>query len=426
MAIGGYGLEGSPMTNSSEAGGAPGPGGEVRAPVIDPSAEPAGPATQAGPPRRRRRLALLATTAAAVALLLVVANTGAGWYFSGQVLHIDTASYPVTVRSVAGDTVTLSRDSDTVRPIRYGLTWPGGHAVLDDSVRVNGDSVVRTVTGLSRGALTAGLHAYMDAYVFATDPTAGRGLAFTTVTVHDELGDLPAWYIPPTATTARSTWVIAVHGRGATREETLRILPTLAGLGLPTLAITYRNDVDAPAGPDHFYHLGDTEWREVAAAIGYAQGQGATSVILYGWSMGGALVMTSLRRLPAQQAALVHGAVLDSPVMDWNATLALQARQRHLPGFLTWTAERLVERRARLSLGEFDQLDYAPRLTVPVLMFVDLSDTMVPPGPSLRFARTRPDLVTLVTTSGGNHTGSWNVDPNRYQSAVRDYFAAHG
>jgi pimeloyl-ACP methyl ester carboxylesterase len=294
MAIGGYGLEGSPMTNSSEAVGAPGPGGEVRAPVIDPSAEPAGPATQAGPPRRRRRLALLATTAAAVAILLVVATTGAGWYFSGQVLHIDTASYPVTVRSVAGDTVTLSRDSDTVRPIRYGLTWPGGHAVLDDSVRVNGDSVVRTVTGLSRGALTAGLHGYMDAYVFATDPTAGRGLAFTT------------------------------------------------------------------------------------------------------------------------------------PVMGWNATLALQARQRHLPGFLTWTAERLVERRARLSLGEFDQLDYAPRLTVPVLMFVDLSDTMVPPGPSLRFARTRPDLVTLVTTSGGNHTGSWNVDPNRYQSAVRDYFAAHG
>jgi pimeloyl-ACP methyl ester carboxylesterase len=190
------------------------------------------------------------------------------------------------------------------------------------------------------------------------------------------------------------------------------------------LAVTYRNDAGAPSSPDRFYHLGDTEWRDVAAAIGYARGHGARSVVLYGWSMGGTLVMTALRRMPHADAAMVSGLVLDSPVLDWTATLDLQGAQRHLPGPLTWTAERLVEQRAALSLGGLDQLRYASSLRVPVLLFVDRSDTTVPPDTALRFARSRPDLVTLVATSGGNHTGSWNVDPYRYETALRTFLAA--
>jgi pimeloyl-ACP methyl ester carboxylesterase len=120
----------------------------------------------------------------------------------------------------------------------------------------------------------------------------------------------------------------------------------------------------------------------------------------------------------------VAGVVLDSPVLDWTATLDLQGAERHLPGPLTWTAERLVEWRARLSLDNLDQLGYAPRLRVPVLLFVDRSDTTVPPAAALRFASSRPDLVTLVATGGGNHTGSWNVDPRRYENALRDFLAA--
>jgi pimeloyl-ACP methyl ester carboxylesterase len=91
---------------------------------------------------------------------------------------------------------------------------------------------------------------------------------------------------------------------------------------------------------------------------------------------------------------------------------------------LTWTAERLVEQRGGLTLDSLDQLRYAPRLRVPVLLFVDRSDTTVPPGTALRFARSRPDLVALVATSGGDHTGSWNVDPARYETALSGFLAA--
>src|SRR5262249_41298481 len=158
--------------------------------------------------------------------------------------------------------------------------------------------------------------------------------------VTGELGAMPAWYVPPTTATASRTWVIAVHGRRGTMAEPLRILPTLAASGHPTLVISYRNDPNAPRSPDAYHHLGDTEWRDVDAAIGYARGHGAAGVVLYGWSMGGTLTVTAMRRMPAGDLSLVRAVILDSPAMDWTTILNEQGDQRGLPGFVTWTAER--------------------------------------------------------------------------------------
>jgi pimeloyl-ACP methyl ester carboxylesterase len=257
------------------------------------------------------------------------------------------------------------------------------------------------------------------------DPRTARGLEFRTVAIPGELGDAPAWWVPPTAT-AVGTWVIGVHGRGANRADTLYVAPTIAAAGNPNLLISLRNDDRAPTAADGEYRLGETEWRDVAAAITFARRQGATGVVLYGWSMGGAVVMTALRRAAAADAAFIRGVILDSPVLDWNATLDLRADQHHLPGILRWSAKRLLEYRAGLSLADYDQRRYAAALRVPVLLFVDRSDRAVAAGPSVEFAAARPDLVTLVTTTGGGHQGSWNVDPAGYKAAVRAFLAAHG
>src|SRR5258706_8643338 len=373
---------------------------------------------------RRRWLRRAVIGLATLLVIVLVATIGIGYYFSNVLLDVDnTVSYDETVKSVAGDEVVLNASDATKTPAEVGLAWDGGRAILTSAVKVNGDSVVRTVRTVLRGKLTAGLSVDIDTRVYDGDPRSAHDLAFDNVTVTSELGALPAWYVPPTTAKARSTWVIAVHGYAATRTETLRVLPIVAQAGLPALAISYRNDPDAPAAPDGHYHLGDTEWRDVQSAIEHAQAHGAKAVVLYAWSMGGALSMTALRRMPAQDGALVKGIVMDSAHFDWTAILEYQGSQRGLPGFVTWTAERIIEWRASLSLDDLNQVPYAPQLRVPMLIFVDHADKTVPNQPAIDFARARPDLTTLVETDGGGHTGSWNANPEAYAKHVGEYLA---
>jgi pimeloyl-ACP methyl ester carboxylesterase len=384
------------------------------------TAEPTAPS-----PRRRRWLRITIVAVLAVVLLSAVATAGVGYYFSGVLLHVDNSmSYPVDVKAVNGDQVTLSRDSDTERPVVQGLWWSGGAALLSAAVSVSGDSVVRTVTSTLHGTLTAGLHAALDVRMYEGDPLTDRGLHFDAVPVPGELGAMPAWYVPPTTGSPSTTWVIAIHGRRGDMTEPLRILPTLAATGHPTLVISYRDDPNTPQSPDGYYHLGDTEWRDVESAIDYAHAHGATGVVLYGWSMGGTLTLTAMRRMPAADVALVHALILDSPAIDWTNVLDFQGAQRSLPGFVTWTAERIVQWRTGLSLANLDGRQYAHQLSVPTLVFLDTQDQTVPNGPTLDFvAAARPGLVTLVTTSGGGHTGSWNVNPDAYQAKVTGFLA---
>jgi uncharacterized protein len=367
-------------------------------------------------------------------VLLVAADAGVGWYFSGQILQLDTSAYPTTVVDVAGPTVTLSRDDSSRRPITWGLDWPGGHAILDGTAMVQGDHVRRNVLAVTSGSLTKGLHVALNHDVYDGDPMGALGLPFTPVDVPGPLGRMPAWLVPPNNSgppdtqrvPAKTTWVIAVHGRGGSREEALRVLPDLAHSGLTTLVITYRNDTDAPSSPDRHYHLGASEWQDVEAAVTYARSHGATDVVLYGWSMGGAIVLSTLDRMPAADRDHVKAAVLDSPVVDWTSTLTLQARHRHVPGAITWTAERITEERADLSFAglNFNRPAFTKALRTPMLVFVDLADTTVPPGPTERFAAQRPDLIRVTTTVGGEHTGSWNVDQPRYERDLDAFLTA--
>jgi pimeloyl-ACP methyl ester carboxylesterase len=140
--------------------------------------------------------------------------------------------------------------------------------------------------------------------------------------------------------------------------------------------------------------------------------------------MGGTLTVTAMRRMPAADVALVHALILDSPAIDWTNVLDFQGAQRNLPGFVTWTAERIVEWRTGLSLANLDGRSYGHQLSVPTLVFLDTQDQTVPNGPTLDFvAAARPGLVTLVTTTGGDHTGSWNVNPDAYQAKVTSFLA---
>jgi pimeloyl-ACP methyl ester carboxylesterase len=354
----------------------------------------------------------LAFGAAGLAVLLPSGTAGAGLFFATQVLT-PARWYPLVIRSVSPSEIELTRTEDTERSMPVGLAWRGGHAILGDVVRLDRGTVIRRVTSVVRGVLRAGIRAYTTGSIYDGDPRSVHGMDFTSVFVPGELGHYPAWVLP-----GSDTWVIGVHGRGASRVEALRVLPTLAASGLTTMVITYRNDLGAPASRDGYYHLGASEWEDVAAAATYARTAGAKRIILYGWSMGGAIALNALRNGAVPDAA---GLILDCPVIDWASTLRMQAAQRRLPGALTWSAMRLVEQRIGVKMPAMDFRGFAP--SVPTLVFLDADDRVVDPAPTREFVSASG--AHLVETAGGGHVRSWNVDRARYESELAGFLGGY-
>jgi uncharacterized protein len=354
----------------------------------------------------------LAFGAAGLAVLVPSSTAGAGLFFAIQVLT-PARWYPILVRAISdnGSEITLTRTEDTERSMPLGLGWRDGHAILGDVVRVDRNTVVRKLASTVRGTCRAGLRAYTTGSVYDGDPCSVHGLAYTSAFVPGELGHFPAWVVP-----GSDTWIIAVHGRGASRAEAPRVLPTLAASGATTMVITYRNDFGAPASRDGYYHLGASEWEDLVAAATFARSAGARRIVLYGWSMGGAIALNALRNEAVPDVA---GLILDCPVVDWTATLRMQAAQRRLPGALTWSAIRLIEQRIGIRLTTLDFSEYVP--PVPTLVFLDADDRLVATEPTREFAQA--DGIRLVETAGGGHVRSWNVERERYESELAKFVA---
>ncbi|WEO75739.1 alpha/beta fold hydrolase [Cryobacterium sp. SO2] len=339
--------------------------------------------------------------------------------------------------------ITLEATADAVLPGDYSFWFAGdsGHARLGAIERSTSTSVTRRILHVDFGDLSTVVSGRLGGYSFLGP--WDLGLDYTNVTVSTDRGEAPAWLIPgaqlpstqlpdtPIPETQLPTeqpsgrWVIQVHGRGVRRHETLRAVPVFHAAGFTSLLISYRNDGEAPPSADGRFGLGDTEWRDVEAAIDYAVGNGATAIVLMGWSMGGAISLQAATR--AVHDGRLIGIVLDSPVIDWADVVAYQAETLHLPTAVVRGALVVMGRRwGRLVTGlhlpiDFPRLDFVSRaddLSLPILILHSDDDGFVPSAPSRRLAERRPDIVTLVPFSVARHTKLWNYDPQRWNGAI--------
>lgn len=366
-------------------------------------------------------------TAAAVATTLVgagAAAVAAGRYAADAALRPEPGrplpgTPRLSVHSTAPGRIALTRSLASLRPGTYGLAAPGVHAVVGpvlDGAAHDPDTVVRRLLAVTHGSLEPGTRVVLTPQVHLGDPGSALGLDHADVDIPGELGELPAWFLPG----ARDTWVIAVHGLGAGREHAMVVMPLLHRLRLPVLALAYRGDLGAPASPDGLSHLGESEWRDVDAAIRYALRYGARRVVLHGWSTGAAMALHAAER--SALAGRIGGLVLDSPVLDWHTTLRALAAARRTPSALLPLAVRAAEGRAGLRAADRAAPGADPgALRVPVLVFHGPDDAIAPWGPSRRFAAARPDLVTLKTVRDAPHGAMWNADPEGYEEALRRF-----
>lgn len=365
-----------------------------------------------------------ATAAAVTSLLGVGAAAVAAGRYAGDVALKTPSGRPLpadrelTVHATAAGQVTLTRSFTSLRPGTYGLTGEDVHAVTGpviDQGHQAPDTVVRRLERVGRGTLVPGAKVRLTPALYSGDPGTALGLDFREVEIPGELGGLPAWFVPG----PRDTWVITVHGLGTTREHPLNVTGFLHGQQLPVLDLAYRGDAGAPRNPDGLSHLGESEWRDLDAAIRFAVRYGAEKVVLHGWSTGASMALHACANSALRDR--ISGLVLDSPVLDWATTLRALAAARGVPSALLPLAVRAVQGQTGLRGARLLDTSLPATLHVPTLIFHGPDDTLAPWLASRRLAARRPDLVSLHAVPHAPHAAMWNADPAHYEETLRRF-----
>jgi alpha-beta hydrolase superfamily lysophospholipase len=360
--------------------------------------------------------------AVVLVLIVVVAGAGVSWYFSSKVLVPGRSGWPenITVDGLSPGRIVLSRSEATRRPGMYGLDWQAGHAIVGEVLGSGDGTVMRRLSGVS-GYLAAGMKVALDSEVYSGNPSQSLGLAYSNVLIPDELGPMPAWFIPARTHPSARTWAIVVHGINDDPEAGLRIAPALHRDGLPALLITYREDLGAPRSPDGLHHMGLTEWRDLAAAARYALSHGAQRLVLVGYSMGGAIVTQFIEHSPL--AAHAAGLVLDAPALDWKAILSFNATEMGLPSFAADPVEWTIGARIDADWSSLNALQHPGPFHLPILLFHGTEDKLVPIATSDQFAKELPGWVAYYRVPKAGHTEAWNVDPALYEQRLTAFLS---
>ena len=324
--------------------------------------------------------------------------------------------------------VTFTRTADSAVGGRYGFwfTDATGYALIGTIVAETERTVTRELLEVYLGELTAGVRGRFGAWFYLNPADAGE--AYSEVSVLTELGPAPAWQIMAPEDTGK--WVIMVHGRAVVRAECIRAIGVFRAAGYNSLLVSYRNDGEAPPSPDGLYALGDAEWKDVDSAIEYALTQGARSIVLMGWSMGGATALQTVTR--SAHSKLIVGVALDSPVIDWVRALDFQGKAKGLIRPLraivyvllgsAW-AGPITGQGQPINLRRLDFVRRARELSVPILILHSDDDNYIPSTASRLLAKERPDIVTLEVFATAAHTRLWNYDEQRWNSAIGSWLA---
>ena len=369
-------------------------------------------------------------------LLLVLAFYGlGGWHFSNEIysgafeVHPPEApEFDITLDRGEAEAVVLRADPDATNLTEdglFGLLTESDATLIDGIISAEtsgGISTVRRSRVPDEPVPAPGSAVRLDAFVWPGDPRTALGLAFEEIELEIEGGQAGAWYLEGTS----DTWMIFVHGKGAPRNEALRLLPLAVERGYHALVIDYRNDPGAPRDPSGTYQYGLTERNDVAAAARHAKTSGGQDIIVVGYSMGGSNVMSYLLESPLRNQTVA--AILDSPVLNVEAAVDHAADRETLPLTSIALPQSLVSTAKWFAGWRFDinweELNYVERwrdLHTPTLIIQGTGDETVPIGPAHELTRIRPDIVTLVTLPGVGHVLAWNADPEGYEAFVNAF-----
>ena len=348
-----------------------------------------------------------------VAVLISVAWA---WLHSNQIRseflvpREDDRPYRAEVFATPPGRIVLPPFEEFKREGVWGFETETGYTQLTDIDRSGEAEMIWNTTPFD-GGIEAGEMGRVDIDAYPGDPLVAHGLGFQDKVAAGDLGPQPLWFIDG----RRSTWVVIAHGRGTDRlSQSLRIIPRLVEEGFPVLVVTYRDDVGAPQSQSGLRTWGLSEWRDLDAAMLFAEREGAREYILYGHDLGAEVVSMLLHE--SERVGAVRGVILDSPVLDFEAFV--DHNMGWIPGPIGALGKQFARIRFGVEWAELDQLARADQFDVPVLAIHGIDDDVSPISITEAFAQARPNDVELIRIAQGRHGDAWNVAVEDYEEAV--------
>lgn len=374
-----------------------------------------------------------------VIVVLATILLAVGWVFSSRVIvpapYGLMPEFEVLASSRAPDPrITLPRLEDPAQHARvdvvgtYGLVWEGGYGQLGTVVADDPVSVTRRLNVVEGQLPPAGTPARVDNFVYRSDPEAAFGMPHEELSLAGPEGSVRAWYVPPGAEdSASGTGVLMLHGRRRGELiELLRFIPPFHASGAHVLAQSYRNHDSSAASSDGLYHYGASEWEDAIVGARELATRGVDRIVLFGVSMGGAVVLEALERWPSDLPEVV-AVVLDSPLVDPYATVRLGAVKSGLPlpGPLTRLALLVAGWRIGSDFSDLVQARDAAQVAVPVMVVAGTADSTVPIDSVDEFVASLRVPVTYHRLDGVEHVEGWNsVGAQRYAQWVEEFLSS--
>ena len=350
---------------------------------------------------RRRRRRWPYWTAGVVLLLVLVFFAGGGWYFSSEIrsdaLLVNEPAAPdyrYEVLAAGGGTLTLALPAEPPQELTdgelLGVVWAGGYGQVHAVVARDASSITREFAPLT-GTPEPGGAGRLRLVRLAQRPRSGGHRVGG--------GRLRLWARGrPRPGSWRAT---GRRGRysstaaGPIRGKACEPCPPSSRPGSRSLLITYRNDPGAPEVEGRLARFGATEWEDLEGAVRYALDHGAEDVVLVGYSMGGAIVVSFLLR--SDLADEVEAAVLEAPALELGDMVDARAGETSLPLIpvkvpiaLTAVAKQIASWRFGVDWGELDLVARAGEVATPMLIIHGTEDDTVPFAVSEEFAAAAP------------------------------------
>jgi uncharacterized protein len=249
---------------------------------------------------------------------------------------------------------------------------------------------------------------------------ADFGLTFEDVSFQSRDGlTLRGWFIP--ADPAEPA-VIFCHGHAGSMDPDVAYAPWFHAAGFSVLMFDFRAHGRSEGNR---VSLGCLERQDLLGAIDYLQGRGIMEVGVMGFSMGGAVGITTAAQCESIRATVSDGgfAHLESAVIGWGL-------ERGAPRWLTLPLARLIITVAGWRLGvrltEADPIRWVAQIAPRAVLFVHGDrDVFVPVADVEALYARAGEPKELWRVAEAEHRRVDRLQPEEYRKRVIGFFERH-